>query len=216
MKFTKLDLKSYVYLHRRLDTNEVFYVGIGNKINFKRAFTKHNRNLHWERIVKKVGYVGDVIYKDISWEQACKYEINLIAMYGRKDLKLGTLVNLTNGGEGTLGRKCSEETKLKIGNKNRNKIKSIEARQKLSLSTKGKIVSEETRIKMSLSGKGKKMSKESVEKRRLSVNYVILNTETGIFYSGVKEAAFSLEVKPRTLNAWLSGQNKNKSNLIFC
>lgn len=28
---------TYVYVHRRLDTNEIFYVGIGNKINFKRS-----------------------------------------------------------------------------------------------------------------------------------------------------------------------------------
>lgn len=79
---------AYLYLHRRLDTNDVFYVGIGTEKNFRRVFVKakNKRNSFWFNVVNKHGYTIDIIYKNISWEQACKYEINLIAMYGRRDL----------------------------------------------------------------------------------------------------------------------------------
>ena len=31
---------AYLYRHIRLDTNEIFYIGIGSDINYKRAFIK--------------------------------------------------------------------------------------------------------------------------------------------------------------------------------
>lgn len=36
--------KWYVYKHIRLDTNEIFYIGIGSIMNYKRAFSKQYRN----------------------------------------------------------------------------------------------------------------------------------------------------------------------------
>jgi hypothetical protein len=68
--------------------------------------------------------------KEILWIEKMK-------MNGNK------LVNLTNGGDGTPGRVCSEETKKKI-----------------SESNKGKKISEETKKKISESNKGKKLSDE--------------------------------------------------------
>ena len=43
-----------VYLHKRKDNNEVFYIGIGNDV--KRAYSHQNRNVHWKHIVNKVDY----------------------------------------------------------------------------------------------------------------------------------------------------------------
>ncbi len=87
-----------VYQHRRNDTNEVFYIGIGK--NTSRAKKKHQRNSYWHRIVNKYGYTIEILYKNITWEKAIKEEIRLIKKYGRKDLKKGNLANQTNGGEG--------------------------------------------------------------------------------------------------------------------
>jgi hypothetical protein len=81
-----------VYQHRRNDTNEVFYIGIGNSKN--RAYELDARNRHWRGIVKKVGYQVDILIEGISWLDACKIEKGLIKDIGRSDLKLGTLVNL--------------------------------------------------------------------------------------------------------------------------
>lgn len=133
-----------VYEHLRNDTNEVFYVGIGVKKG--RAFEKHKRNPHWHNIVKKAGYTVNIVYKDIEHDEAKQIEMLLIEKYGRKDLGLGNLVNMTDGGDGALGLTHSEE-----------------ARQKMSKALKGennpnfgKTTSEETREKMSEAHKGEK------------------------------------------------------------
>ena len=87
-----------VYLHRRKDTNEVFYVGIGK--DYYRMGRKANRNQYWHNIVNKYGYTKEILFKNITWDEAIKKEIELIKKYGRKDLKTGCLVNITRGGEG--------------------------------------------------------------------------------------------------------------------
>lgn len=100
-----------VYRHVRLDTNDVFYIGIGSE---KRAYSKHGRNKWWKRIMNKTDYRVDILFDDLTWEEACDKEIEFIELYGRRDLGLGTLVNHTNGGDGTLGLIASEETRLKM------------------------------------------------------------------------------------------------------
>ena len=44
-----------------------------------------------------------ILLEDISWTHACYAEKWCIKMYGRRDLKTGTLVNLTDGGDGVPG-----------------------------------------------------------------------------------------------------------------
>ena len=157
---------AYVYRHVRLDKNEVFYIGIGSdsKGKYKRAFEDSHRNPHWHNIVKH-GYEVEIMLDDLTWEEACKKEVEFIKLYGRKDLNEGTLVNMTDGGEGIIGCVVTEET-----------------RKKLSKSFKGRKHSEESKIKMR--GKrlkprkktdkvkvghnlGKKFSEETKEKMRL-------------------------------------------------
>jgi len=102
-----------VYQHRRLDTNEVFYVGIGS--NKKRAYSKYKRTKLWHNVVSKAGYVVEITHDSVLWEEACSIEKYLISFYGRRDLELGSLVNMTDGGDGRLGSIASEETRLKMG-----------------------------------------------------------------------------------------------------
>ena len=100
-----------VYLHRRKDTNEIFYVGIGQ--TEKRAYdVKNRKNKHWKGIIERYGYTVEILLTDLSWDQACEKEKELITEIGRKDLKLGPLVNMTDGGEGQ--NNPSEETRKKL------------------------------------------------------------------------------------------------------
>jgi len=103
-----------VYLHRRKLDNKVFYVGIGYK---KRAYDLSARNKFWHRYVKKYGEPLIEIYKDnLSKEEACKIEINLIKKYGRRSRGKGHLVNLSSGGEmGTIGANEKKVICLKKG-----------------------------------------------------------------------------------------------------
>jgi hypothetical protein len=87
-----------VYQHRRKDNNNIFYIGIGKSRN--RAYSKINRNKHWWNIVNKTGYEVDILIEGCTWKQACDIEKGIISSYGRADLGLGLLVNLTDGGEG--------------------------------------------------------------------------------------------------------------------
>ena len=59
-----------VYRHRRLDTNEIFYVGIG-KAETRAHNKSNNRSLFWKNIVNKTNYSVEIIARDISWEEAC-------------------------------------------------------------------------------------------------------------------------------------------------
>jgi hypothetical protein len=86
-----------VYQHRRLDTNEIFYIGIG--INKNRAYSKSGRNKHWHNIVNKVGYEVDILIDGCKMSQAKYIEKNMISYIGQSCNKTGKLVNITKGGE---------------------------------------------------------------------------------------------------------------------
>jgi len=99
-----------VYQHRRKDNHQVFYVGIGK--SEKRAYNKTRRYKPWKDFVKNHDYYVEITHKDIIWEEACAIEKYLIAFYGRRDLGLGPLVNMTDGGDGT--KNLSDESRLKM------------------------------------------------------------------------------------------------------
>jgi len=106
----KEKLQYYVYLHVRDDKDEVFYVGIGTKEDsenyfkqYHRAYQVWSRNRFWKFIVKKTKYTIK-IHKEFDSRIKCEEEeIRLIKKFGRKNLNKGTLVNLTDGGEGLKG-----------------------------------------------------------------------------------------------------------------
>lgn len=147
-----------LYKHIRLDNNEVFYIGIGKTI--KRAYSKKNRNKHWNNIVNKCDYIVEIIDNYNSWEECCLAEKEYIKKYGRRDLKSGTLVNLTDGGQGRLGYKWTDIQKENLSKKNIGKKHNSISIKKISDSLKGNkyslgnIVSLENRKRMSDRNKG--------------------------------------------------------------
>jgi hypothetical protein len=44
---------------------------------------------------------------------------------------------------------------------------------------------------------------------------LILNTETGVYYYTIGEAASSINMKRKTLNAMLVGKNRNRTNFVY-
>lgn len=96
---------AYVYRHIRKDKNQVFYVGIGGdeEGKYERAYSKHSRNNHWYHITQKTDYEVHIMFDDFTWDESCEKEREFIKLYGRRDLGIGTLVNMTDGGDGTLG-----------------------------------------------------------------------------------------------------------------
>jgi hypothetical protein len=149
-----------VYQHRRKDTNDVFYVGVG--ISKNRAYITNGRNSHWKTIVKKVGYEIDILIEGCSWEDACEIEKNLISCYGRYDLGLGALANQTDGGEGNV-RLSPEKNKLKGEKISKSKL------GKPNLKLRGRAFSEEHKNNIRLSNIGKKYSEEVNKKKGRSI-----------------------------------------------
>lgn len=124
-----------VYFHINPVKREVFYVGIGIE---RRPYSDRNRNKYWHNIVNKYGYNVVIIEKGLTLEEAFKRERFYIKLIGRKDLKLGTLVNMTNGGEGSDGYKHNEEAVIKMKKARVNFKHTEETKSRLSVLCKGK------------------------------------------------------------------------------
>lgn len=199
---------AYLYRHIRLDKNEPFYIGIGSDDSFKRANWKWTRNNLWNKIINKTDYRVDIILSDITLDYAKQKEKEFINLYGRKNLNTGILCNLTDGGEGVVGLKITEETRKKLSDSHKglkgNRLghkNSQETREKLSKAlkgrtspNKGKKISEHQKMLISMAQKGRIHTKEEIKKRsdsnrgktRNRIN--VIDTWTGIIYTSNMDA----------------------------
>jgi len=180
----------YTYLYIDPRTRLPFYVGKGQG---KRIYDlgSHNKFVQGRiRILNEMGlhHLIEIAYVD-SESDAFWFEQDLIAIFGRRDLDQGPLLNHTNGGEGTSGPK-SEEHKRKIGmgHKGLPKPQTAKMNQRLDIREKRRIqmmgnqfgkghhsclgktwtLSEESKQKHSLALKGKPKSPEHKEKLRIA------------------------------------------------
>jgi hypothetical protein len=185
---------TYIYRHIRLDKNEPFYIGIGTDSKYQRAYSKQSRNIFWNRVVSKTDYEVEILLDNLTKDEAKIKEIEFIALYGKKIDKTGILTNISDGGDGNLGGKHTEEAKLKIGLSNKfkdyskfdrsymqtkeykDKVSKINKgrkmpdsmREKTSERMKNRIVSAKEKDRLRTLMLGKKMSDETKEKMKLS------------------------------------------------
>lgn len=68
----------YIYLHRRLDTNQVFYVGKGTGDRAYRKNKRNDRGINWQRIAYSVEYVVEIYQDNLSEPEAEDLEFYLI------------------------------------------------------------------------------------------------------------------------------------------
>lgn len=101
-------MKSYIYIIFRPNGTPC-YVGKGTGDRWKRHDRKEKQNPHLWNIIKQAG--GDpptVIIKDgLNDKDALEFEIAFIKAIGR-EINGGPLVNMTDGGEGTVGAKMTD------------------------------------------------------------------------------------------------------------
>lgn len=187
-----------VYRHIRLDTRQPFYIGIG--VNEARAYSLKNRNKHWHNIVNKCGYEVQLLFDDLAYEDAKLKEIEFITLYGRYNISNGLLCNLTDGGDGSLGYKPTEEALLKISQTSKGRIKTPEQitkwKQSMSFNIK-----EETKEKIRQSLLGKKHTAERKENQRKAHLGKSLSEETkqklSDYWKGKKRGPISEEHKQK-------------------
>jgi hypothetical protein len=121
---------AYVYVHKRLDNGNVFYIGIGSLSNFKRAYQVHKRNKHWQRIYNQTMIEVEILLTNLTWDEANSWESYLIGLHGRSNKNTGHLCNMTDGGDGVRGWAITEE-----------------GRKKMSLAKIGNVPSAESKLK---------------------------------------------------------------------
>jgi hypothetical protein len=208
---------AYVYRHIRLDKNEPFYIGIGSDSNFQRAYDKTSRNRHWNHISIN-GYDVEILIDDITWENACKKEKEFILLYGRKDLGLGTLCNMTDGGEGAVNRIFTKQHRERISKSKMGHKVSEETLNKLRTSRIGIKHTDEFKQKMSLRVSGKNnpnFGKQIPEYIKELKRRVILDLNTGVYYNSLLEASNLLNIANGNLSKILNGKRKNRTGLRY-
>lgn len=117
---------------------------------------------------KQEDWEWSILYDDVPDNQLNNMEKWCIANYGTYIYGY----NATEGGEGTIGKHHSEETKKKIGKKSKGntywlgKKHSATTKIKISQAKKGKSLSEEHKHKISVGLKGKQLGKIVSEETR--------------------------------------------------
>jgi hypothetical protein len=165
------------------DLNNIpFYIGKGKDDRYKVEHHLYKgSSIFLKRKIRKVG-VNNVqiqfLHENLTEEEAFQQEKYWIRYYGRRDLKAGTLCNLTDGGDGpsgvirtvahnlaisvankgnqySKGRKHTEEAKHKISNAFKGKSLSDGHKRNVSNALKGRVFSEEHRRNLSKAAVGK-------------------------------------------------------------
>lgn len=139
---------AYVYRHIRLDKNEPFYIGIGTDSNYKRAYGISPRNKLWKSIVNKTEYEIEILFDNLSLQDAFNKEIEFIELYKRK-CDNGILANFSKGGDGgAFGIKRNRESVERGALKRTGLRRTEESKIKMSKSATGRIISDSTKEKM--------------------------------------------------------------------
>lgn len=148
-----MDFYTYIY-YDPTKGNEPFYVGKGkdNRAWFHQyGYSDNHLNRRIKKIINKGKQPIIGLYAGLDEEFALFLEEELIRHIGRRDLKQGPLVNLTNGGDGVSGHIHTRETRKRMSEAARKRAR--------------RSMSEEQKQKVAAVHKGKKVSPETVAKR---------------------------------------------------
>lgn len=193
-KKKKEHLDGIIYKYTNKINGKIY---IGQTVNEKARIQQH-KYFYSSLEKNKKGFHGAI--KKYGWESFeykvlfrihCNNEQDLINTLNSKEIisikyfnsyKFG--YNMTRGGDGCLGVKVTEETKLKQSLARRGENNAMygkhhteETRKRLSEKHKGKIISKETREKISKFQKGKVISKETLLKRSKALKGRIFSEE---------------------------------------
>ena len=187
-------MSKVVYVHRRIDNNKVFYVGMGSK---RRPKSKSDRNKYWHNTVKKYGYNVCVLAEGLSTKDALDLEELIIQSYG-----LDNLTNMTTGGE------CWTHD--------------LETRKRMSKIQKGKKRSKSSSLKRintlkKMYGKGSSPKTEDGLKRIKEANVnnnhsgqKVIDRSTGVVYKSLSDACRILGFSRSTIAMQLIGKKRRQ------
>lgn len=183
-----------IYKIESKTTNRIY---VGSSLNITKRWRVHMSDLKLnkhhsiilQRHVNKYG-LYDLVFSTI---EECSDNL----LISREQYYLDSLnpyFNIRKKADSNLGIKRTEETK-----------------QKIRAFNLGKKLSDETRLKMSLRMKGNQYTNGIPAKNSRKV----ICEQTGVVFNKTQDAADYLGIKRTTLNAKLSGQNKNNTTLKY-
>jgi hypothetical protein len=162
-------MKTY-YLYLKQSPLGLKYLGITTRDPYKYL----GSGKYWRRHLKAHKFSALDVKTEIVFSSIIEKEVNTVALEYSEKFNIVESKDFANlmpesGMDCTLGRPCSEETKLKISESNKGRQPSKETVAKIlknRKSNKGFKHSEETKRKLSELRKGKTLSKETIEKMR--------------------------------------------------
>ena len=184
------------------------------------AITPPEKRFKWEHILgmyyNVLGESGltcqlpgyDDVPKRLSEE--CK---NKIAMFQRGKPKTPEAIEKTR--QANLGRKASEKTRQLQSKAKKGKKQNPEAVLARNLKNTGRKRTTEQKLKMSNSITGLKQTEEHKENRAKTRRKPIIDLNTGIIYSCVKELVEYFDLNIFTLRAKLNGTEKNNTSFRY-
>lgn len=211
------------FVYALLDNKGVRY--IGKSVNVRLRLSEH-----WRARTRKTYPVYNWLRKQPGlWWTVLEFSVDkaLLNELERKWIALfrptGLLLNLTEGGEGTLGRTHSAETRRKIG---QSKIgKSYGVGRKLSEEQKqklrNKVVTEKARLNYSAAQKARMKRPEERQKclenleRYRKTRCKAISCSNGQTYASIREAARVLNVPSSNIISVLKGRYKQAYGYTF-
>jgi group I intron endonuclease len=138
--------------------NGKVYIGITSDYARRCVPSNYKHNIRWTRAINKYGWdiiKHEILFENLTKEEACQKEIELIALHKSTDAMFGYNVNLGGNIPFNYGRHLSEEHKQNIAKANTGKTPTAEAIEKNRQAHLGKKLSEEHKQKISAAHKGK-------------------------------------------------------------
>lgn len=207
-----------VYMHT--SPNNKKYIGITSQ-KPERRWRKNGEgykdHLYFWRAIQKYGWDNfkhDILYTDLTKEEAEQKEVELIAYYNSNNIDFG--YNMSVGGEsGSKGYKYTNEQRKRMSENRKGEKNGMYGKHHTEESIeKGRIkhlrenLSPDTIRKMSVAKKGKKRSNESIIKQIETISNKVICIETSVAYNGTKEAGRANNIDPSCISKVCRGERK--------
>lgn len=205
----------YVYLHNNKINNKK-YIGITKQKPENRWGLNgynYNSSPYFYSAIQKYGWNNFehiILYNNLTKEEACKKEIELINKYKTQNKKYG--YNIMEGGSApSLPKEVRDKLSEALKNNQNGKGHpcTIEKRRKISEAQKGRKLTEEHKRKLSLAASKRHVVCSDEKKRLLSQNYPhkkkVYCAETSKVYDSVQECARQLNLQATNITKVCKG-----------
>ena len=214
-----------VYKHTCIDNNKV-YIGITSQqpvqLRWGANGANYDINTRFGCAIKSHGwdrFTHEILFENLTKEEACKKEIELIAFYKSQDKEFG--YNMLAGGDAP---EITDEIKAKMskalmGNKNGAHPCKEETKEKIRQTQLGKFVSQETRKLQSIVAKNRPHKPCNEEtKKKISEKHKkkkVICTDTLEIFESLQDAGKKTGIAATTICAVCKGKHKHTKGLHF-